>query len=154
MLWHYAPVAAAVIIHQARGLLKTTRPSFLGPRLGLRAAAASVRRNDAGAWLNPLPHACWCTTIHYSRLYYSSRWPPSDQNGSRPSFAYGGNFFEIRPSYERRNWKWSQAAWAWLSDWLAEWLSDWVTDLTQMQIWAWKSNGTTTSPKRFLNPVL
>ena len=73
-------VAAAVIIHQARGLLKTTRPSFLGPRLGLRAAAAAVRRNDAAvrrndaaAWLNPLPHACWCTTIHYSRLYYSSR---------------------------------------------------------------------------------
>ena len=67
-------VAAAVIIHQARGLLKTTRPSFLGPRLGLRAAAAAVRRNDAAAaWLNPLPHACRCTTIHYSRLYYSSR---------------------------------------------------------------------------------
>ena len=67
-------MAAAVIIHQARGLLKTTRPSFLGPRLGLRAAAAAVRRNDATAWLNPPPpHACWCTTIHYSRLYYSSR---------------------------------------------------------------------------------
>ena len=40
-------MVAAVIIHQARGLLKTTRPSFLGPRLGLRAAAAAVRRNDA-----------------------------------------------------------------------------------------------------------
>mgnify|MGYP001432434223 CR=1 FL=1 len=68
-------VAAAVIIHQARGLLKTTRPSFLGPRLGLRAAAAAaVRRNAAADWLNPPPpHACWCTTIHYSRLYYSSR---------------------------------------------------------------------------------
>ena len=98
--------AAAVIIHQARGLLKTTRPSFLGPRLGLRAAAAAVRREDAAvtAWLNPPPlHACYCTTTHYSRLYYSSTRPPSDQNGSRPSFAYGGNFFEIRPSYERRN---------------------------------------------------
>ena len=113
-------MAAAVIIHQARGLLKTTRPSFLGPRLGLQAASAAVRH------LAQPTGACWRTTIHYSRLYYSSRWPPSDQNDSRPSFAYGGNFFEIRPSYERRNWKWSQAAWAWA--WLTEWLTDWVTD--------------------------
>ena len=60
-------VAAAVIIHQARGLLKTTRPSFLGPRLGLRAAAAAVRRKDAAdAWLNP-PHAA-CLLVYYYTL--------------------------------------------------------------------------------------